>query len=295
MRVYDVYSFPVGTKLTLKEQFSRIRQFLADRGLGYEHFLFRLPPVIPPVRMPKDILDPEVFQRYVESGRYSFEPYFKKFPELRDYAPEGEIDRDSALTNMDARGLPVRPAPDCMDALAEKIPRPLNPDDGLFAFCGIPFFGEAAPHVPGQIIDSMRSTPNCSCILIDHEGVFPTYRSIRLKVDVTDAADSIRNSLPIATELAEYLPKKWNSHRREVVLDAEDEARYAALCDEVQPMIENVKAIGDTFLENHPINPKSDGYSLSKPLKKALAKVGFKSTGYASSIYYFRKIDPNFF
>ena len=294
MRVYDIYSFPVGTKLTLKEQFAKVRLFLADRGWRYEHLLFQLPPVVPPVRMPKDILDLEVFQKYVESGRYSFDPYFKKFPELRDYAPEGEIDSHSVLTNMDERGLPLKPAPDCMDALAEKIPRPLNPDDGLFAFCGIPFFGESTPHIPGKIIDPARTSPNCACILIDHDNVFPNSRGIRLKVDVTNTADSIRSSLPIATALAEYLPKKWNSHLREVVLDDEDEIRYAALRDGVQPLIENIEKLGETFLEDiPPATLGSSGYSLSKPLKKALAKVGFTSTGYASGLHYFRKIDRN--
>lgn len=279
MRVYDVYEYPIGTKLPLKAQFEQVQAFLRDNGLSYRQMMYEI-----------DIFCHLGHGEIRPEDLCGFEDCFKRHPPMRDYSFVRTCDNYILCTNIGNDGRIIAPAPQTLDSLIAKIPRPLNPGIANFRLCGIPFGQTPSPILPARR-SKAEFEPFCSSIELHHDGVFPKDRIIRMVVDVTGDANPPRPSLPYAGALSEYLPKPWNNHWRVVRLDDSERAVYAKRVESAQEELEQIQMylgdFEDSFVQ--PRNGPIPAYSLSAPLKRLLASLGFVYTKYSDFIYYFQK------
>lgn len=279
MRVYDVYEYPIGTKLTLKAQFDRVRAFLRDNGLSDRQLMYEI-----------DVFCRRGHGEIRPEDLCGFEDCFKRHPPMRDYPFVRTCDNDILCTNMGNDGRMIAPAPQTLDGLIAKIPRPLNPGIAVFRLCGIPFGEISSPILPARR-NRAEFEPFCSSIELHHDGVFPRNRRVKMIVDVTGDANPPRPSLPYANALAEYLPNAWNARQRLVRLDDTERAAYAKRAEQAQEDLAQVRMLCQDASSplQLPDHLYSMGYSLAAPLKKQLAPLGFAFAGYRDFTYSLRK------
>lgn len=269
MRVYDIYRFKTGSKRKPAELFACIQAHLAQQQLAYDELLL--------------LISPSLWGRPADKYVYQY------LPALRDI-PMITVGQSPVFTNTDVQLRPLAAIDEeSVAALLAKIPRGVNPATATVVFNGIPFDGHAAPILPGQYTVLGCQLPS-SHIHIHYEDVFPALRWVELRVDVT-AEESIRNSLPAATALAEALQLKWTVHRRCAELSDAEKQRYAALTDAAQPLADRIGKQVNTFQLPYQSALSTEGYALAKPLKKALKPLGYISTGYAHNTLFFRRIN----
>lgn len=269
MRVYDIYRFPTGSKRKPAELFKCIRTHLAQQQLTYDELLL--------------LVLPSLWGRPADKYVYQYLPALKDVPMLA-------VGQHAIFTNADAQLRPlVSIEEDAVAALLAKIPRTFNPNNATVVFNGIPFGGHAAPILPGQYTVLGCQLPS-SHIQIHYEDVFPSMRWVELRIDVT-AEEGIRDSLPAATALAEALQLKWTMHRRTVELPDAEKQKYEALTVSAQPVADQISAKTADFQLPYQSCQSTEGYSIARPLKKALKPLGFISTGYAHNTLFFRRIN----
>ena len=269
MRVYDVYRFHTGSKRTMAELFDCIQQFLADQQLSFDELLLLISPS--------------------HWGRPADKYVYQHLPALRD-VPIITAGSHSVITNTDAQLRPVTAIEaNAVAALLTKIPRGFNPDDASVILSRIPFGGHAAPVLSGEYNPLGCDLPS-SHIQIFHDGVFPSMRYVEMRMDVT-AETGIFDSLPAANALREALNLKWSVQQRSVVLTDAEKQQYADHTAAAQPLADQIaKKIAAFEMPYHSCQ-STEGYSIARPLKKALKPLGFTSTGYAHNTLYFRKVN----
>lgn len=269
MRVYDIYRFYTGSKRTIAELFSCIRQFLTDQQLSFDELSLLVAPS--------------------HWGRPADKYVYQYLPVLRD-VPIITAGSRSVMTNTDAQLRPVTAIDaDAVAALLTKIPRGFNPDYASVVLNRIPFGGHAAPVLSGEFSPLGCELPS-SHIQIYHDGVFPSARFVEMRMDVT-AEKGVLDSLPAAIALREALSLKWSVQRRAAVLTDTEKQQYADLSAAAQPLTDRISKQVNTFPLPYQSALSTEGYALAKPLKKALKPLGYIPTGYAHNTLFSRRIN----
>lgn len=269
MRVYDIYRFYTGSKRTMAELFTCIQQFLADQQLSSNELLL--------------MVEPSLWGRPADKYVYQY------LPALRD-VPIITAGSRSVITNTDAQLRPVAAIEaNAVAALLAKIPRGFNPDDASVVFNCIPFGSYDAPALSGEYSRLGVELPS-SHIQIFHDGVFPSARFVEMRMDVT-AEKGVLDSLPVAVALREALNLKWSVQRRAVVLTDAEKQQYADLTAAAQPLAAQIAGKIRAFEMPYNSCQSTEGYSIARPLRKALKPLGFTSTGYAHNTLFFRRIN----
>ena len=156
-------------------------------------------------------------------------------------------------------------------------------------FNRIPFGGYAAPVLSGQYTPLGCDLPS-SHIQLFHDGVFPSTRYVEMRMDVT-AEKGVLDSMPAAIALRKALNLKWSVQRRAAVLTDAEKQQYADLTAAAQPLADQLAEKISAFELPYTSCQSTEGYSIARPLKKALKPLGFTPTGYAHNTLYFRKIN----
>lgn len=269
MRVYDIYRFYTGSKRTMAELFACIRQFLTDQQLSLDELLLLVAPS--------------------HWGRPADKYVYQYLPALRD-VPIITAGSRSVITNTDAQLRPVAAIEaNAVAALLTKIPRGFNPDYASVVLNRIPFSGHAAPVLSGEYSALGCELPS-SHIQIFHDGVFPSTRFVEMRMDVT-AEKGVLHSLPAASALREALNLKWSVQRRAVVLTDAEKQQYADRTAAAQPLADQIAEKIAAFEMPYNSRQSTEGYSIARPLRKALKPLGFTSTGYAHNTLFFRRIN----
>lgn len=274
MRVYDIYRFYTGSKRTIAELFTCIRQFLTDQQLSFDELLL--------------LVAPSHWGRPADKYVYQYLPALRDVPIIT--TGSRSVITSTVITNTDAQLRPVAAIEaNAVAALLTKIPRGFNPDYASVVLSGIPFSGHSAPVLSGEYSALGCELPS-SHIQLFHDGVFPSTRFVEMRMDVT-AEEGVLDSMPAAIALREALNLKWSVQRRAVVLTDAEKQQYADRTAAAQPLADQIAEKIAAFELPYNSCQSTEGYSIARPLKKVLKPLGFTSTGYAHNTLFFRRIN----